>query len=87
MSKIINLNGVLIELKRIKAIIHNDYELSNYLKIEMNKRKEYIYNPNVEEWEIQEYNDIVNVEFPNQDIAVENYRELKNIWESELETE
>lgn len=87
MDRIINLNGVLIELKRVKAIIHSDFEKSNSLKIELNKRKEYIFNPNIEKWEIQEYNDFVNVEFPDSDIAVENYRDLMNIWESELETE
>lgn len=86
MNKIINLNGVLIELKRVKAIIHSDFKKSNFLKIEMNKRKEYVFNPNIEIWEIQEFNDFVNIEFPDNDIAVENYRQLMNIWESELET-
>ena len=87
MNRIINLNGVMVELSRLKAIIHSDFTKSNSLKIELNKRKEYIFNPNIEKWEIQEYNDIVNIEFPDSDIAVENYRELMNIWESELETE
>jgi hypothetical protein len=85
MSIIINLNGVMIELSRVKAIIHCDSTKSNSLKIELNKRKEYIFNPNIEKWEIQEYNDVINIEFPYNDIAVENYLELLNIWESELQ--
>lgn len=81
MNRIINLNGVLIELEKVKAIIHND---SNVIRIELKKRKEYIFNPNTDKWEIQEYNDSTNIEFPNSDTAVDNYLDLKRIWESEL---
>lgn len=87
MNRIINLNGVLIELNRVKAIIHSDFEKSNSLKIELNKRKEYLYNPNIKKWEIQEYNDSVKIDFPDSDTAVENYRDLMKIWESELVSE
>jgi hypothetical protein len=39
MNKIINLNVVMIELNRVKAIIHSDFTKSNSLKIQLNKRK------------------------------------------------
>ena len=38
MNRIINLNGVMVELSRVKAIIHSDFTKSNSLKIELNKR-------------------------------------------------
>ncbi|HBK70256.1 MAG TPA: hypothetical protein DDZ39_01135 [Flavobacteriaceae bacterium] len=84
MGKTINLNGILIEFDRIKAIIHNDFIDNEFLKIELNKRKEYVFNPNTDKWEIQEFDDEILIEFPDNDIAITEYLDLKKIWEKEL---
>lgn len=85
MSKIINLNSVMVDLNRIKAIFHNDYEDCNRLRIIMNNRKEYIFNPNIDEWVLEEISEDFFINFPDNDTAVENYREMQNIWELEIE--
>ena len=87
MKKTINLNGVLVQLERIKAIIHDDHENCNFLKIELNKKREFVFNPNVEKWEIQDFDDVINVEYPDNNTAVENYFDIKEIWEKELNRE
>lgn len=84
MSKIINLNGVLIEIDRLKAIIHDDYNDANKLKFVFNLKKEYIFNPNIDEYEIHEFNDEIDIEFPDNNTAVNNYFDIKNIWEEHL---
>lgn len=86
MSKIINLNGVMVDLRRVKSIIHNDNKNPNVIKIEFNKRKEYVFNPNIDKWEVQEYNDQVIIDFLDSDIAVENYFQMMSIWKAESET-
>ncbi len=85
MSKIINLNGVTIDLHRIKAIFHNDYEDCKRLRIIMNNRKEYIFNPNIDEWVVEEISEDFFINFPDNDTAVENCRQMQNIWEFEIE--
>lgn len=85
MTKIINLNGILIDLQRVKAIFHNDYEDCNKLRIILNNRKDYVWNPNNENWELEEISDDFYIEFPNNDIAVENYKEMKRLWEINVE--
>lgn len=85
MSKIVNLNGVMIDLHRIKAIFHNDYEDCKKLRIIMNNRKEYVFNPNNEEWVLEEISEDFFIEFPDNDIAVENYIQMQNVWQLEAE--
>jgi len=83
MSKIVNLIGVLIYLHRIKAIFHNDYEDCRKLKIILNNRKEYVFNPNKDEWVLEEISEDFFIEFPGNNIAVENYRQMQNVWQLE----
>ncbi len=85
MERIVNLNGTLIEIDRLKGVIHNDYENTNLVKFVLNLKKEYIYNPNTKEYEIQDFNDEIIVDFSSSDIAGKNYFEIKNIWEEYLE--
>jgi hypothetical protein len=85
MSKIINLNGVLIDIQRLKAIIHNDHNDCRRLKFVMNNRKEYVWNPDDEKWELEEINEDFYLEFPNNDIAVETYLEMNKTWQENMD--
>lgn len=89
MSKIINLNGNAVELENIKAISHNSYHRAkpetNQLKIEFKTRKEYIYNPGSKQWELETFNDVLLVDYPDHDAAVDNYLEIMDIWKEALE--
>ena len=91
MTKIINLNGNAVELAKVKSISVNEYfdvePKTNQLKIEFKARKEYIFNPNEKEWELETFNDVLLVEYPNNDTAIENYWEIMKIWEEALQEE
>ena len=90
MNKILNLNGTLVELNKLSAIIINDegyFDIklkSNQIKFILKNRKEYIYNPSEQEYELIEITDDFIVEFPNSDEAVRNIILLKNIWEDAI---
>ena len=89
MSKIINLNGNAVELEKIKAISHNGYHQTkpetNQLKVEFKTRKEYLFNPGSREWELETFNDVLLVNYPDSDTAVDNYLEIMGLWEEALE--
>lgn len=89
MDKIINLNGNAVELKKIKAISVNDYLdvplKLNQIKIEFNTRKEYIFNPNEKTYELTTINDHLIIDYPDGNIATENYFEIMQIWEDSIE--
>ena len=89
MSRIINLNGNAVELQNIKAISHNSYHRAkpetNQVKIEFKTRKEYVFNPELKEWEMETFNDVLLVDYPDNDTAVENYLQIMEIWEEALQ--
>ena len=91
MSKIINLNGNAVELDKVKSISVNEYfdveQKTNQLKIEFKTRKEYVFHPGTKDWEPQIFSDILIVDYPNGQIAIENYYEIMKIWEEELQDE
>ncbi len=88
MSKIINLNGNAVELENIKAISHNGYHHvkpeTNQLKIEFKTRKEYVFNPGSKKWELEIFDDVLLVDYPDNDTAVDNYLEIMESWEEAL---
>ena len=90
MRKIINLSGTLVELDKIKGIVINDdgyFDIklkSNFIKIELLNRKEYIFNPENSDWELHDLNDEILIEFPNSDIVVDKYLEMKATWEEAI---
>lgn len=89
--KIINLNGNAVELEKIKAVSHNEYHRvspeTNQLKIEFKTRKEYVFNPGSKEWELETFNDVLLIDYPDSDTAVDNYLEIMEIWEEALQEE
>lgn len=90
MKKIINLNGTLVELNKIKGIVINeegysDIKLkSNFIKIELQNRKEYVFNPSEDEWELHDFNDEILIEFPNYEYVYESFIQIKTVWEEAL---
>ena len=84
MSKIVNFNGTLVDLSRLKAIKINEFydikPASNILTFELDKKSEYIFNPNEKNWELRKTENNILVEYPNGDEAVEAFKEAKNIW-------
>ena len=91
MSKIINLRNNLVELDKIKAICLNSFTSvkpkGNFIKIEFKIRKEYIYNPNVESWELESFNDVLLIEYPDYDTAVVYLEEIMGEWQAIIEEE
>jgi hypothetical protein len=90
MKKVINLNGTLVELNKIKGVSINDECFSsiklksNYLKIELQNRKEYIINPETNNWELHDINDEILIEYPNSEHAEKNFFRIKTIWENAI---
>ena len=90
MKKVINLNGTLVELNKIKGIVINDEGYfniklsSNFIKVELQNRKEYIFNPESNEWELHDLNDEILIEFPNSDYACTKFEQMKEIWEEAI---
>lgn len=90
MKKIINLNGTLVELSRVKSISINgegffDVKLQpNFIKIQLYNRKEYIYNPDKREHEFIDIEDEILIEYPNAEYAYNNFLGLKEVWEQAI---
>ncbi len=91
MSKIINLNGNAVELSKVKSVSVNEYfdvePKTNQVKIEFKGRKEYIFNPGSKEWESEIFNDVLLVDYPDGQVAIENYLQIMEIWEEALQEE
>lgn len=89
MSAIINLNGNAVELAKVKSISVNEYfdvkHKTNQLKIEFKTRKDYVFNPGSKEWELEIFNDVLMVEYPDGQVAIENYFEIMDLWEEALQ--
>ena len=90
MKKIINLNGTYVELDKIKGISMNeegyfDIKLkSNFIKVELQNRKEYIYNPAENEWELHDVTNEILIEYPTSNYAYESIVKIKQIWEDAI---
>lgn len=90
MKKIINLNGTLVELSRIKGICINSEGFTeiklapNQIKILLSGRKEYIYNPERRAYELIYIEDEIIIEYPNTEYAYSNFLGLMEIWETTL---
>lgn len=90
MKKVINLNGTLVELNKIKGICMNedgffDIKLkSTFIKVELQNRKEYIFNPETSEWELHDFNDEILIEFPSADYVYASFVQMKETWEEAI---
>ncbi len=87
MKKIVNLNGTLVELGRVKSITINaegfsDVKLKpNFIKILLSNRKEYLYNPEKRVHELIDVEDEILIEYPNIEYAYNSFLSLKEVWE------
>ena len=90
MKKLINFNGTLVELAKIKGLVVNDegfFDIklkSKFIKIELINRKEFLLNPESEEWELHDMNDEILIEFPDSDTAIKHFLVYQQIWEDAL---
>lgn len=91
MRKLINLKNNVVELNSIKAISINGYidlePKTNRIKIEFKSRKEYVYNPNIELWDLETFNDILFIDYPNYEIARASLDEMFGEWQAYLDEE
>ena len=90
MKKIINLNGTLVELDKIKGVVINeegffDIKLKyNFIKIELASRKEFIKNPESNEWELHDIKDEILIEYPDAEHVYKHFVQIKKIWENAI---
>ncbi|OAQ39824.1 hypothetical protein A5893_09625 [Pedobacter psychrophilus] len=86
-SKIIIVNGLSIDLSRIKAIKVNTNSTlgpTNVLMIDLNLRFEYVFNPNENNHTKESIKDTVSINYVNYDGAVEAMNNLSEEWQAYL---
>ncbi|MDV6168463.1 hypothetical protein R1T16_08485 [Flavobacterium sp. DG1-102-2] len=90
MKKIINLNGTLVELNRVKSICINGEGFTglklapNQIKILLSGKKEYVLNPEKRSYELIDIEDEILIEYPNAEFAYSNFLSLKEVWEEAI---
>lgn len=90
MKKIINLNGTLVELAKVKSITINGEGFSelklkpNFIKIQLSNRKDFLYNPEIKTYELIDVEDEILIEYPNIEYAYNSFLSLKEIWEEAI---
>ena len=86
-SKIVTHGGVSLDLSTVKCFklnTNNSLGPTNLLIVEHKTRKEYVYNPDKDRHEIQEFNETSKVEYPDYDTAVAYRDEWEEIWQDYL---
>ena len=73
------------EVKNIKLSQFTDSEKNNTIIIEFKTRLEYIYNPNIEEYELQKFNDVAEEYFPDWSTASAYFQEWIDVWQGYLD--
>lgn len=90
MSRVIYIHRNLVEIDKIKAICLNTFfDIKpdvNVIKIEFKTRKEYIYNPNTESWELETFDDVLLIEYPDYDTAKVYLDEIREEWQANLDS-
>ncbi|EDM44939.1 hypothetical protein SCB49_02424 [unidentified eubacterium SCB49] len=85
--KLIALNNTVVELSRIKAISLNGYRdlgETNRIKVELNTRNEYLYNPDLEIYKLIQNEEVIYIEHPNYETAKQHLLEMMEMWEESL---
>ncbi|HEX8607669.1 MAG TPA: hypothetical protein VF679_03395 [Pedobacter sp.] len=89
-SKIIIVSGVSIDLSRIKAIRLNTSSTlgpTNVLKVDLNLKYEYIFNPTLREYEKQAINDVISIEYVDYNDAQDALENLTEVWQEYSENQ
>ena len=90
MKKIINLNGTLVELAKVKSITINGEGFSelklkpNFIKIQLSNRKDFLFNPEKKTYELIDVEDEILIEYPNIEYAYNSFLSLKEVWEEAI---
>jgi hypothetical protein len=87
-SKIIIVSGFSIDLSRIKAIRLNTSATlgpTNVLRVDLNLRYEYIFNPNKKEFEKEAISDIIEIAYVDYDDAKDALESLTEVWQEYAE--
>lgn len=89
MPQIVSLNNTVININEVKAITVSGYTLgrvpTNVVVFHLKTRKEYIFNPNTQEWDLEIFNETVEIEFSDYRTAIGNLKEIMEEWEAVLE--
>ena len=88
MIKLIDLDNNIVDANQILAMgVNSSHSVgaTNCIKITFKARKEYIYDPNIEQFTLEDFSDILNVEFADFNTA-KDYLELwKAEWQAAME--
>jgi hypothetical protein len=87
-SRIITHAGITFNLAEVKCFrlsTYNDIGKQNTIIIEFKTRYDFISNPNIGKFEKQEYNEVIEIQFPDYDTAKVHQRELEEIWQDYLD--
>jgi len=85
--KIISIQGLTLDLSRIKAIkINTNTKLgpTNVLIVDLNSRYEYVLNPNKNTFVKQKLKDKVEIEYVDYNATKDSYEELIEEWQQYL---
>ena len=88
MKKLIQLGNQIVDANQILAMGVNSVTSlgpTNQIKITFKARKEYIFNPNTELYELEEFNDILYVDFYDYESAEAHLLEWRDEWEAMME--
>lgn len=80
-------SGIIVDLCRVKSFhidTWNPRKRSHILRIELNSRYEYIYNPEIEEHEKVMINDFIEHPYGDYEMAVAYRDEWQGYWEDYL---
>jgi hypothetical protein len=89
-SKIIIVSGLSIDLSRIKAIRLNTSSTlgpTNVLKVDLNLKYEYIFNPIRREFEKEAINDMISIEYVDYNDAQDALESLTEVWQEYSENQ
>ena len=88
MKKLIDLGNNIVEVDKILGMSINSYipaGPTNFITVTFKKRKEYIYNPNIDIYEMEEFNDVLLIEYSDFQTAQAYLNEFMSEWEAVLE--
>lgn len=52
--------------------------------MELQNRKDYIFNPETTDWELHDLNDVILIEFPSFEYVYKSFNQMKEIWEEAI---
>lgn len=87
-QKIVTHAGLTLNLADVKCFRLSSYEgigKRNTIIVEFKTRYNYIHNPQINQWEKQEYNETTEIEFPHHETAQAYVKDWLEIWQDYLD--